>query len=86
MLPALPPRTYIIGLRWYLRLSPGNVIVFEHDGKEKVKRIIKANQDGALHVQGDHAVASTDSRQFGDIAKDNVIAKVIWPRTGQKVL
>lgn len=82
MVPTLPPGTVIWGLKWFNTLKIGNVIVFEHDGKEKVKRV-KEIEDGRLYVLGDHPEASTDSRTFGLIEVDSVVAKVIWPRVGK---
>lgn len=57
----------------------GNIIIFEHEGKEKIKRISEI-KDGKLFVLGDHSEASTDSRSFGWIETDAVIAKLLWPR------
>ncbi|MCA9332956.1 hypothetical protein KDA00_03715 [Candidatus Saccharibacteria bacterium] len=82
MMPSFPPNTYICGLRWFNTLKTGNVIVFEHQGKEKIKRIEKI-VDQKLYVVGDHKDASTDSRAFGLIETDSVTAKVIWPRSNK---
>lgn len=80
MLPVLPPRTLVLGLRLFRRLKPGQVVVVIHDGKEKIKRIdqIKDNQ---IFVLGDHGDDSADSRHFGWLEADLVEAIVIWPRT-----
>ena len=60
-------------------LQEGNVIIFEHEGKEKIKRILEITEGGELYVEGEHAEASKDSRHFGAIHKSSVIGKVIWP-------
>lgn len=78
MLPVLPPGTTILGFTWRLRPKVGDVVVFCHDNKEKIKRIDKID-DGKIFVLGDNLSASTDSRAFGYIDNDEVIAKVVWP-------
>lgn len=78
MLPVLPPGTLVWGLGWYKRLKPGDVVIFHHNGKEKIKRIDKLD-DAWIYVVGDHEVASTDSRQFGWLPREAIKAKVIWP-------
>lgn len=78
MMPVLPPGTLVIGLRWYRKLKPGNIVIFCHEGKEKIKRMQDQN-DTQVYVVGDYKIASTDSRQFGWIDKDEVRARVIWP-------
>lgn len=79
MLPVLPPGTLVWGYRWYLRLRPQKVVIAEHSGREIVKRIESVRPEG-LFLLGDHTEASTDSRHYGAIPKDNVKAVVIWPR------
>ncbi len=77
MLPKLTPGQIVIG--WpSRRFKLGDIIILSHDGLEKIKRI--AHIDGEkLYVLGDNPDASTDSRQFGLIAPDQVLAKVVWP-------
>lgn len=79
MLPVLPPGTLVYGWRWFARLKPGDVVIFFHNGKEKIKRIT-AIRGKKLYVVGDHEADSSDSRQFGWLDFDDVIAKIIWPR------
>lgn len=80
MVPSLPPGTTVIAHRLIGRLKVGDIIIFVHDGKEKIKRIGEIKHD-EIFVLGDHAETSTDSRQFGWISKELIKAKVFWPRT-----
>ncbi|MDZ7786092.1 MAG: S26 family signal peptidase [Candidatus Saccharibacteria bacterium] len=79
MHPALRKGNVVLATRWWRTLRAGDVVIFEHKGLEKIKRIsmIKAEK---LRVTGDNAVQSTDSRTFGFIPRSSVVAKVVWPR------
>ncbi len=78
MVPVLPPGTRVVGWAW-VGLVKGDVIIFEHEDKEMVRRIREVLGDGSLFVAGEHPETSRDSRHFGAIDPADVIAKVIWP-------
>lgn len=78
MAPALKPGNYIVATS-LARLKPGKVVVVHHDGKEKIKRI-DSIQDDQVFLVGDNLGSSTDSRHFGALPKEAVIAVMIWPR------
>lgn len=80
MEPTLTHGPLVWGLKWFNTLKTGNVIIFTQRGKEKIKRLSKI-EDGKLYVVGDNKSHSTDSRSFGLIDTDRVVAKIIWPRT-----
>lgn len=79
MLPVLPPGTHVFGVRYFRRLKRGQVVVITHAGREKIKRIDQI-KDNDIFVTGDHADASTDSRHFGWLSKEAIVAIVILPR------
>lgn len=60
-------------------LQPGQVVVIQHEGIEKIKRVVEV-ENGEIIVQGDNASDSRDSRQFGPIPLSAVRGKVIWPK------
>jgi phage repressor protein C with HTH and peptisase S24 domain len=78
MLPYLTPGKIVFG--WHpSRLKIGDVVILFHDGLEKIKRIDRIDGD-KLYVLGDNPLDSTDSRQFGFIDRNQVLARVVWPR------
>lgn len=79
MMPVLPPKTLVWGMRWFNRLKAGQIIIFVHDDKERIRRIDKIDSD-KLFLVGDSEGTDKDSRQFGWVQLDQVKAKVIWPR------
>jgi len=84
MVPILPPGTYVWGWKPAKKFRVGDVIIFEHDGKEKIKRIQDIQPDGKFFVLGEHRETSTDSRHFGAIDPSSVLAKIIWPSVKPK--
>jgi hypothetical protein len=82
MIPILPPGTLVWGLRWFKRLKVDDVIIFRHDGKEKIKRISDMRDD-ELFVLGDLQEESTDSRHFGWVPRREILAKVVKPKNRQ---
>lgn len=62
------------------KINVGNVVIAKVNGREIVKRISKL-RDSEAYILGDNADASTDSRSLGWIKSDQIIGKVIWPKT-----
>ena len=78
MAPSLHAGQFVIG-RQTRELQPGDVVIVSHNGLEKIKRIEKRQGD-LIYLLGDNPAASTDSRQFGWVQANSIVAKVIWPK------
>jgi nickel-type superoxide dismutase maturation protease len=79
MSPKLMPGQILFATPMFRRLRPGQVIIVQQDGKQKVKRIERIEED-KLFVIGDNLKASTDSRHFGWLNNSDVVARVFWPK------
>jgi SOS-response transcriptional repressor LexA len=76
MLSAFYPDQKIIGLHWYINLKINDVVIAKIEKREVIKRITKI-ENQKVWLEGDNKKESTDSRTFGWIPKENIIAKVI---------
>jgi phage repressor protein C with HTH and peptisase S24 domain len=79
MLPSLQPGRIVLASGLFWQLKPEHVVVVEHQGLEKIKRVQQVRR-GQVFVVGDNARASLDSRNFGWLPVEAVSARVIWPR------
>lgn len=77
MLPTLTSGKLVVFVSRRPRV--GDVVMFRHSGHEKIKRVARLD-DGRLYVLGDNPVASTDSRDFGWLGLESVVATLLWPR------
>lgn len=81
MAPRLHAGKIVLATPLRRRLKPGQVVILEHHGKEKIKRIERIDKTkGALFVIGDNLRESSDSRHFGWITQKSVRGRVFWPR------
>jgi nickel-type superoxide dismutase maturation protease len=79
----------------------GDVVVVEHPGRpgyEMVKRLVGVSGESVgervlgqdeFWIEGDFAQASTDSRTFGPVTRDELKAKVLlvyWPAARRRVM
>jgi len=81
MLPTLRPGSIVVGWRAsaWSKLKVGDVVIIEHGGLEKIKRISQI-KDQQIFLLGDNPSESKDSRDFGWLSEDAVRAILIWPR------
>lgn len=81
MAPRLRSGKIVLATPLRRRLKAGQVVILEHHGKEKIKRIERIDTTKhQLYVIGDNLSASSDSRHFGWIGQDAVRGRVFWPR------
>jgi len=62
-------------------LRAGDVVVARRPDRpeiDMVKRVQSIDASGALFLVGDNLGASTDSRTFGPVPRDLVLARVRW--------
>ena len=94
MVPTLMPGDWALAVA-RRRFRRGDIVIVEHPGRpgyEMVKRITglpkerigdRTLADDELWVEGDREDASTDSRHFGPVRREQVKAKVVlvyWPK------
>jgi len=79
MSPKLAPGQLVIASSRFRKIKAGEVFIFSHDGKEKIKRVERTNQNQVFFI-GDNLAYSSDSRHFGWVEQVQITAKVIWPR------
>lgn len=83
MLPLLaPPQEVLLDPAAYRATppQPGDIVVAHHPQHPQlriIKRILFVEADGHCYLQGDNAIASTDSRQFGLLPPSQIDGKVV---------
>ncbi|MDE2025767.1 MAG: S26 family signal peptidase [Patescibacteria group bacterium] len=71
----------VVAKRFLSKITQGDVVIFTDPRTKKplIKRV-KEIKNTACFVLGDNVNESTDSRDFGWIAIDTVVGKVIYPK------
>jgi nickel-type superoxide dismutase maturation protease len=83
MAPTLPSGALVVA-RPIDRLTPlrvGEVVVArrpDRRGLEIIKRIQAIDGSGGIFLVGDNPSSSTDSRQFGAVTREQIVARVRW--------
>ena len=83
MAPRLPSGALIVArpLDQMTALRVGDVVVARRPDRpelEIIKRIQAIDGQGAIFLVGDNPSSSTDSRQFGAVAREQIMARVRW--------
>jgi phage repressor protein C with HTH and peptisase S24 domain len=79
MWPTFKQGEIVVGSTNVADVNVGDVVMVEHDGLEKIKRVAKV-RPGEVYVLGDNPTESRDSRNFGWLSDKSVKAKIIWSR------
>ena len=79
MWPKLAHGRVVVASGWFRSLSPRDIVILEHEGREKIKRIQRIARD-KVFVVGDNSPESTDSRHFGWVDATIIRGKILWPR------
>jgi nickel-type superoxide dismutase maturation protease len=83
MAPRLPSGALVVA-RLIDQMTPlrvGQVVVArrpDRSGLEIIKRIQAIESSGAIFLLGDNPSSSTDSRQFGPVPREQIVARVHW--------
>ena len=83
MAPRLRPGALVVAepLDGAAVLRPGDVVVARRPDRphlEIIKRIRSIDAAGSIFLVGDNPRESTDSRDFGPVSREQVLARVRW--------
>jgi nickel-type superoxide dismutase maturation protease len=83
MAPRLPSGALVVARRvdQMTPLQVGQVVVArrpDRPGLEIIKRIQAIDGGGAIFLAGDNPSSSTDSREFGALPREQIVARVHW--------
>jgi inner membrane protease subunit 2 len=54
------------------------VVLVHTQERLTLKRLVRLTDDGRCWVEGDNAAASTDSRTYGAVPREDVVGEVRW--------
>ncbi|HWL37331.1 MAG TPA: nickel-type superoxide dismutase maturation protease [Frankiaceae bacterium] len=76
MIPTLAPGEWVL-VRRTASPRPGAVVLVRTPERLTVKRLVRLTEDGCW-VEGDNPAASTDSRTYGAVPRQDVVGEVRW--------
>ena len=82
MEPTLHEGDIIIATKKF-SLKKGSLIIAKIGDREVVKRIADV-KDSKVYIIGDNPNYSTDSRSYGWLSKEQIIAKILWSKNAKK--
>lgn len=80
MFPTLRNKWIYLALKTHKRPTPGKIYIYYNpQGVPVIKRLKYINEDNGLcYFLGDNSNNSIDSRHYGFIKEENIIAELIW--------
>ena len=83
MAPRLPPGALVLArpIDGTTPVRVGDVVVARRPDRpqlEIIKRITAIDAGGAIFLAGDNPSSSTDSRHFGAVTREHIVARVRW--------
>jgi nickel-type superoxide dismutase maturation protease len=83
MLPTLGPGTIALALTLAGNdvVRPGDVVLARHPQRHTtvmIKRVLSLADQGGVLLAGDNPAASTESVDFGPVARGDLLARVTW--------
>jgi nickel-type superoxide dismutase maturation protease len=83
MAPRLPSGALVVArpIDGMTPLRVGDVVVARRPDRpelEIIKRIQAIDVNGTIFLVGDNPASSTDSRQFGPVPREQIVARVRW--------
>jgi phage repressor protein C with HTH and peptisase S24 domain len=75
MVPTLAPGERLL-VRYGASFGEGDIVLVQRADRVEVKRVVQVSTDG-VHLAGDNAAVSTDSRHYGPVSTSAVIARVV---------
>lgn len=75
MVPVLAPGDRVL-VRYGATFKVGDIVLVDRGERVDIKRVTRI-EDGHTFVEGDNTEVSTDSRHYGAVPNDAIIAKVI---------
>jgi len=80
MSPILKSGTTIYGLRWFNTLKIDDIVIVDHEGREKIKLLTKIKDDQVYLTSGNRKKKQS-IQDLGFVNIKSVKARVIWPRS-----
>ena len=76
MIPALAPGERVL-VHYGADFTIGDIVLVDRGERIDIKRVTRI-EDSHIFVEGDNSAVSSDSRTYGPVTQDAIIAKVIW--------
>lgn len=76
MRPALLPGNVVFGVRYRALPKEGEIVIAIQNNREVIKRIAAVKDTGWVFLKGDNRAESTDSRKYGWIRIEDILAQV----------